>query len=144
MNPKLIVAVAFAVGVLICVMALAEPQHGTAENGYYPPGYTGDTFTGVVTSADDASRSITLTYTNPKSGKTETLVGLISEGYTARWKDGTLHEVKPSDIPTSTRLKVYYMTTERKVEGKKVKSVTIIQIAGVPNVKGQYSTFQPH
>jgi len=144
MNRRLIVAAVLAAGLRICDIALAEPQHGTAENGYYPPGYTGDTFTGVVTSTDDASRSITLTYTNPKNGKKETLVGLIPEGYTARWKDATLHEVKPSDIPTGTRLKVYYMTTERKVEGKKVKSVTIFQIAGVPNVKAQYSTSQPH
>lgn len=52
--------------------------------------------------------------------------------------------MKPSDIPAGTRLKVYYMTKENKIPGKKVKTVTIFQIAGVPNVKSKYSTFQPH
>jgi hypothetical protein len=124
--------------------ASARPQRGTAENGYYPPGHQGDTFTGAVTAADDPSRAITLTYTNLKSGKTETLIALLEEGYTAHWKDGTLHEVKPSDIPVGTHLKVYYMTAEHKADGKKTKTTTIFEIAGVPNVKSRYSTFQPH
>lgn len=124
--------------------ALANPQHGTAENGYYPPGYAGDTFAGAVTAVDDASRTITLVYTDSKGRKSENLVGVIEEGYTAHWKDGTLHEVKPSDVPIGTHLKVYYMASEHKVDGKKVKTVTIFEIAGVPNVKSHYATFQPH
>lgn len=72
MNRKL-VAIASLLGILICTTG-ARPQRGTAENGYYPPGYAGDTFTGVVTAADDASRSITLTYTDPKGRKSDTLV----------------------------------------------------------------------
>src|SRR5215469_5014284 len=129
MNRKLIVPILLSALICAATHVVARPQHGAAENGYYPLQYAGDTFTGVVTAVDDASRSITLTYTNPTNAKTETLVASISEGYTAHWKDGTLHEVKPSDIPTGTRLKVYYMTTERKVEGKKVKTATIFLIA---------------
>jgi hypothetical protein len=124
--------------------ALGWPQHGTAESGYWPIGYGGDTFTGFVTSLDDTSRTVTLTYVRPKDGKTETLTGSIEEGYTAKWKDGSLHQIKPSDIPIGTRLKVYYMAKQTKVEGKKVKSISIFEIAGVPNVKSRYEAFQPH
>ncbi len=38
-------------------------QHGSAPDGYYPPGYSGDTWTGEVVSTDDTTREITLTYT---------------------------------------------------------------------------------
>ena len=144
-NGRLVAATLFAAYLLLYgSKVLPMPQHGTGENGYYPLGYQGDTFTGTVTAADDASRTITLTYTNPKSNKTETLTASIEEGYTAHWKDGTIHEVKPSDIPIGSHLKVYYMTIEHKVDGKKVKTITIFEIAGVPNVKSGYWTFQPH
>ena len=133
MNRKLVVAPALIFGLLLFARH-ALPQHGEAESGYWPLGYHGDTFTGNVTSVDDDSRSITLTYTNPKNGKTETLPGSIVKPYTAKWKDGTLRQIKPSDIPIGTRLKVYYMTAENKVGGKKVKTISIFQIAGVPNV----------
>jgi hypothetical protein len=43
-----------------------------------------------------------------------------------------------------TKLKVYYMTTEVKVDGKKTKVNTIFQIKEAPNLARQYSTFQPH
>jgi len=69
----------------------AWAQHGTAENGMFPPGYQGDTFTGVVTATDDTSREITLTYGNPKNHNAETLVAVLEDGYTARWKDGSMH-----------------------------------------------------
>jgi hypothetical protein len=136
MNRKFVVAPALIFGLLLFARH-ALPQSGTAESGYWPMGYRGDTFTGNVTSADDDSRTITLTYTNPKNGKTETLTASIVKGYTAKWKDGTLRQIKPSDIPIGTRIKVYYMTKEDKVEGKKVKTSSIFQIAGVPNVGEQ-------
>jgi len=105
--------------------ALAIPQHGTAENGYWPMGYNGDTFTGVVTATDDTSRSITLTYTNPKKGKRETLTASFREGYAARWSDGTTRQIKPSDFKIGTRLKIYYLETTHKVNGQKVKTLWI-------------------
>jgi len=86
---------------LFAGQAFARAQHGTAENGMYPLGYHGDTFIGAVTAVNDASRTITLTYTDPKHGKTETMRAVIEDGYTAHWKDGTAHEVKPSDIPVA-------------------------------------------
>ncbi|MGH9776279.1 MAG: hypothetical protein ACRD50_15205 [Candidatus Acidiferrales bacterium] len=140
--PNLLVGICGAALLLACVQASGQPQHGTAENGYYPPTYAGDTFTGIVTAVDDAARTITLTYTDPKHGKTDTFVGVLDAEYTARWKDGTKHVVKPSDIPSGTKLEVYYTSSERNVDGKKVKIHTIFLIKGVPNIAVHYSKFR--
>ncbi|MGH9432760.1 MAG: hypothetical protein ACRD3T_14550 [Terriglobia bacterium] len=127
MNRVLLVRASFAAALLLLtVNAVAQPQYGTAENGYWPMGYHGDTFTGVVTAADDASRSITLTYTNPKNGKTETLTASFKKGYMARWSDGSNHQVKPSDFKIGSHLKIYYTTQEHKVNGKRVKTTSIL------------------
>ncbi len=133
MNRRLVLAITCVIGLSLCAMnAGAVPQHGTAKDGYYPPGYAGDTFTGVVTAADDASRSITLTYTNPKNDKPETLTASFKTDFKARMSDGTVHPVKPSDFPLGTNLKIYYMTAEHKVEGKKVKTLSILSFRAVP------------
>jgi hypothetical protein len=101
---------------------LVQAQHGTAETGYFPPGYAGDSFSGTVTAADDTSRELTLTYTDNAAKKIETFVGVIADGYVARWKDGTVHPLKPSDLPVGTKVKVYYMAKNVKVEGKKTNA----------------------
>jgi len=123
---------------------LVRAQHGTAESGYFPPSYAGDTFSGTVTAVNDSSRELTLTYTDNANKKSETFVGVIADGYVARWKDGTAHPLKPSDLPVGTKVKVYYMTKQAKVDGKKTKINTIIQIKEAPNLGKQYATFQPH
>jgi len=38
-----------------------DGQHGTAPPGYYPMGYSGDTWAGEVVSTDEATLEITLT-----------------------------------------------------------------------------------
>jgi hypothetical protein len=76
--------------------------------------------------------------------KTETFVGVVANNYITRWKDGTEHALKPSDLTVGTKLKVYYMTKEVNVDGKKTKVNTIFQIKEAPNLARQYSTFQPH
>lgn len=128
----------------IAQASVGHPQHGTAESGYYPPSYGGDTFSGTVTKVDDTLREVTLIYPDTAHNKTVTFVGLIATNYIARWKDGTEHPLKPSDLPVGTKLKVYYMTKEVKADGKKTKINTIFQIRESPNLAKQYSTFQPH
>ena len=59
---------------LICAISLLPglslaAQHGTAEGGYYPLAYHGDVFTGTVTGANDETREVALSFTDPKSGK---------------------------------------------------------------------------
>ena len=126
-------SLSLAIVFLACLAssALAGPQHGTAESGYWPMGYNGDTFTGVLTASDDASRCITLTYTNPRKQKTETLTAVFRDGYTVRWSDGTTRQIKPSDLKIGSHLKIYYLTKERKVKGQKVKTYTIWQFKTV-------------
>src|SRR5580693_5093046 len=55
---------------LLTLASSALAQHGTAENGYYPPGYNGDTWTGAILSANEQTSEITLSYT--KGGKSQT------------------------------------------------------------------------
>ena len=133
-----------ALGPVVAEPSYGRPQHGIAESGYYPPTYGGDTFSGTVTKVDDTLREVTLVYTDGAHKKTETFVGVVANNYIARWKDGTEHPLKPSDLTVGTKLKVYYMTKEVKVEGNKTKVNTVFQIKEAPNLAKQYSTFQPH
>jgi hypothetical protein len=116
-------------------------QHGTAENGYYPLDYHGDTFKGTVTSTDDATREIVLRYSDAKRGKTESLVCTLKDGYTLKLANGTLHEVKPSDIKLGAVIKVYYTVHVKKVNGKKTAVNTIFNIAGYPNQPVDFKPF---
>jgi hypothetical protein len=111
---------------LLFLAGVCTAQHGTAPNGYYPMGYSGDTWTGEVTSTNDATREVALIYADKK--KTETFVGVLQEGYKVKLKDGTLTELKVSTIPVGTRLRVYYMNKDRKVEGRKEKVHEILRI----------------
>ena len=120
------------IGVAFCMLVpiAGRAQHGTAENGYWPMGFNGDTWTGVVSSTNDETREITLTYT--KQDKTETFVGVLLDGYKVKAKDGTPHELKVSEIPRGMRVKTYYIERSRKVEGKKVKFNEIFRLTSAP------------
>jgi len=109
----------------------AHAQKGSAEPDYYPMGYNGDTWTGEVTATDDGKREITLGY--KKKDKEETFIGVLEEGYSVKMKDGSMHELKVSEIPTGTRIKVYYMTkTKKDASGAKIKFNQIIKIRFLP------------
>lgn len=116
---------------LVVVLALlaalpASTQHGTAESGYWPMGYMGDMWTGVVTSTNSATREITLTFTKGK--KTETFTGVLQEGYTVKMKDGTSRELPVSTLVPGTRITVYYMPKQKKEGDKKIKYYEIFKI----------------
>jgi hypothetical protein len=65
------------IALLSSVFALpSHPQKGTAPNGYYPPGYNGSTFTGVVESTDTGQ--LTLLYTSGR--KHERLLWRMERG----------------------------------------------------------------
>jgi hypothetical protein len=118
--------IVFAACLLLAIAGVLHAQHGTATDGFYPVGYNGDMWTGQVSAANDSSREITLVYTTSK--KTETFVGVLEQGYKAKLKDGTLAELKLSMIPTGTRLRVYYMAKNRKVNGQKEKFYEIFKM----------------
>jgi len=111
---------------LTILSSAAFGQHGTAESGYFPIGYNGDIWTGVIAATNEATREITLSYT--KGQKTETFVGVLEDGYKVKMKDGSLHELRLSEIQLGTRVTVYYMQAERKEGGKKRKYYKIFRI----------------
>ena len=134
-------------GIVLCAILLMSPlgsaaQHGTAESGYYPLAYHGDVFTGVVTSASDETRELTLTYTDSQSGKKETFTGVLLDGYAVKLRDGTLHELQPSDLKTSAPIKVYYTVKAKSSGPKKAEANTIFLIGGSPNARIRYFYFK--
>lgn len=110
---------------LVC-SAIAVAQKGTAEPGSYPMNYSGDTWTGEVTATNDDTREIFLTYR--KKDKEESFIGVLEQGYRVKMKDGSYHELKVSEIPVGTRIKVYYMRKDEKVGGEKKKINQIFQL----------------
>ncbi|HXT72928.1 MAG TPA: hypothetical protein VN785_03670 [Candidatus Angelobacter sp.] len=96
---------------------LFSAQRGSAPGGYYPPGYHGDTWTGAVTTTDDKTRTVTLTYSSKK--KTETFTGVLKEGCCkVKMSDGTVQELKPSELSPGRRVMVYYIPRTTKADGK--------------------------
>jgi hypothetical protein len=100
-------------------------QKGTAEPDYYPQNYSGDTWTGVVTSVNEDTREFSLTY--KKSDKEESFVGVLPKGYTHKMADGTNQEIKLPDL-MGMKLRVYYMSKTRKVNDQKTKYNDVFKI----------------
>ena len=86
----------------------------------------GDAWTGEVIAANDATREITIKYDD--KGKAETFVGVLNEGYRVKMKDGSAHELKVSEIPIGTRIRVFSKTKEQDVGRRKVKINIISRI----------------
>jgi hypothetical protein len=115
-------------------------QHGTAENGYYPAVYQGDTWTGVVVSASEQTGEITLSYT--KGGKSQTFIGVPEAGYLVHEHTGATRPLKMSDIPIGKIVKVWYIEEAKKVGGSRVKVNTIFLIDALANAKAGLTYFK--
>jgi hypothetical protein len=126
-------------GVLTATLAVAlvpfpaGGQEGTAEPGYYPSCFNGDTFTGLLSATNDATRQITLTYTAPKDAKTQTFVAAIDEDYTVSRQGGPQHQLRPSELPPGKPLTVFYCTEHKKIDGNKIAVHTVFLIKAVTN-----------
>ena len=121
-----------AVLLFVCTGA-SMAQKGTAEPGYYPSGYSGDTWSGEVTSVNEDTREITLTY--KKGDKEQTFVGVVPQGFTVKMKDGKDYRVRMQDL-MGMRLKVYYINKSKKdANGVAVKTKEVFQIAALPKEK---------
>ena len=127
---RMVAKILLPIAAALVFSAAAPAQHGTAPSGYYPFGYVGDTWTGTVTSTNDETREITLTYT--RGDKTDTFTGALKAGLAAKRKDGSHTGIKPSEIPVGTRLIVCYMPQTKKMQGQKVKTYEIFQYALAP------------
>lgn len=131
-----------AVVILSSAATIYPAQYGTGENGYYPQGYHGTTFTGAITSTNDETREVTLSLTNPKNGKTQTFIGVLEEGYSIKLNDGSLYELKPSELKPGAQIKAYYQPTTKKVGGEKTTINTIFLIGGTADARAHFLYFK--
>lgn len=83
----------------------------------------GDAWVGIVVTANETTREITLRH--PDQSKNETFVGVLEEGYKVRLKDGSFRFLKMSEIEPGSRIRVFYKNKTRDVGGQKVKAVVI-------------------
>ncbi|HKB66837.1 MAG TPA: hypothetical protein VKC61_13355 [Pyrinomonadaceae bacterium] len=111
--------------VMVISTGASLAQKGTAEPDYYPQNYSGDTWTGVVTSVNEDTREFTLT--NKKSDKEESFVGVLPKGYTHKMAGGTNQEIRLADL-MGMKLRAYYMSKSRKVNDQKTKYNDVFKI----------------
>jgi hypothetical protein len=85
-------------------------QHGDAGSGYWPMNYHGDTWTGIISSFDQGTGAITLTYEH--KGKTENFNGVIKPPIQVLDKDGK-RLASGVRINVGDRITAYYMKVEK-------------------------------
>ena len=88
--------------------------------------FLGQTVTGEIVSADQATREITIKY--PGENGPEVFSGFLVEGYKKKLSDGSQREIMMSDLPPGMRVTVLYKDAEQKVGGQKKKIYRIISI----------------
>jgi hypothetical protein len=126
-----------ALCVLIASQAAASGQEGKAPSGWYPEGYKGHTFTGVLQSVDESTHHFRLTHA--VGYKTDVFVGVLAKGYTTHFPEGTTRPLKVSDLPIGTNLTVYYMGEAKGSGWRKVHKVFLIE--GYPNLNIGHTGF---
>ncbi len=89
----------------------------------------GDAWTGVVESANEATREITIV--TPEK-KTETFVGVLKDDYQVKLKDGSSRELKISEVRPGQRIRVFYKskTIDSAGQSKKVKLIHRLDFLG--------------
>ena len=113
---------------LLLLLLLCDPvtfgQYGTAPNGYYPPGYSGDIFSGKVTAVDESTQVITILYDNGK--KTDTFTGKLEKPCRVPSADGKL--MAALDLPVGTGVTAFFERRSHKDGNTKVNENYIIGI----------------
>ena len=104
----------FRLFVLLAILLLPEclvAQHGTANNGYYPSGYQGDTWTGIVSSLDTATKAVSLVHTH--KGKSARFEGVLAKGYRVQAKDEKeKQQIRDTGIAVGAHLRVHYIPNQ--------------------------------
>ena len=115
----------------LVVLPVAFGQHGTARN--LQNGSLHDTWLGIVVSTDDATREITLA---SGGGESETFTGVLKDGVSTKAKDGSIKQLRPSDIPKGSKIIVFYEQKRTKADKGKVKVYNeIFRIERASNLK---------
>jgi hypothetical protein len=100
--------------VLFAILLLpmsASAQHGTADNGYFPNGYNGDTWSGVVSSVAPGTKEVSLVYTH--HGKTAVFQGMLSKGSRVQANgDKKKQQIMSEGISIGARIRVYYIPNQ--------------------------------
>jgi hypothetical protein len=112
-------------------------QHGTADNGYYPTLYQGDTWTGLVSSLDPTTKEISLLYTHKQ--KTVIFSGALAKGYRVLSKGAKeKQQIVSLGITLGARLRVYYIpnqTTDEVGEAAPFKAFSKNLLGESPDAK---------
>jgi hypothetical protein len=86
-------------------------QHGTADNGYFPSAYQGDTWTGVVSNLDPTTKLLSLVYTH--KGKTDVFEGVLSKSYRVQSSgDKEKQQIVATGIAMGGHLRVFYVPNQ--------------------------------
>lgn len=88
----------------------------------------GKAFQGVVVISNEATREITINYTDQTRNKSETFVGVLKPGYQIKLGDGTRRELQMSEIKPGARIMVFYKENTEEIAGKKVKVAAIQRV----------------
>jgi hypothetical protein len=90
-------------------------QHGSANNGYFPSAYQGDTWTGIVSNTAPSARELSLVYTH--KGKTDVFEGVLSKSYRVQSNgDKEKQQIAAAGIAMGVHLKVYYVPNQTSDE----------------------------
>ena len=116
----------FWVLLLFCKAEMGLAQKGSAPNGYYPPNYSGSTFSGEVTKTNSDSQEMTLLY--KKGDKSEEFTAHLEAPCSMNVKGKTI-PITVGDTPPGTLLTVFYNEHTTKVNGVKTKDYVIIAIS---------------
>ena len=98
---------------VISVLVLANVAGAQKKSSLF-----GDMWTGVVESANETTREITIV--NPDK-KTEKFTGVLVDGYEMPMIDGSKRELKMSEVKPGLRVRAFYKSKTQEVAGQKTK-----------------------
>jgi hypothetical protein len=99
--------------VLLGIVVLASPAAAQKASTI-----VGKTFKGVVVSSNEATREITIGYTDTAKNTTETFVGVLKKGYLVRLRDGTQRELLLSEVKPGLRSVLFIKRRASRSPGK--------------------------
>ena len=103
---------------ILILFALTIPAHAQKTTTIL-----GDAWVGIVVTADETTREITLRH--PDQSKKDTFSGFLEDDYKVRLKDGSWRFLQMSEIKPGARIRVFYKSKTREVGGQKVKAFVI-------------------
>jgi hypothetical protein len=128
-------------GAIAMCLTPAVSQLTNAAPGYYPECYHGDVFSGMLTNANDSTREITLSYSDPNHKHSTVFIGQLEDSYTVSLRGGPQHKLEPSELPLGQNLSVYYCIVHPKLNGEKIKVNSIFLIRDLTNLATHHSVY---